>query len=149
MDGKILNRKGQSIIMWASVFVVVLAVLATVQRPLSNSLQQKVNQTSDLVLWSSWGIGEPWRVDTGEELLEELADGDEFDNTRTRTRTAQKRKQVAHEAHGGLKSSFLDPNDNEVLMNRVTASTGDGYEMLIQQDQFLDQGEFDIAAPEF
>lgn len=48
-------NKGYNLIMWATTFVILLAVFSIIRMPFKRAIQTKVRQTSDYVLWTSWG----------------------------------------------------------------------------------------------
>ena len=107
-------RKGSSLVMWSVTFSVLLAALFILQLYLKRPLQGKIMQTTDYLMWKSWGLN-PWQYK-----------GD--DTTASKTQTMQQYTSRFHEGENSIAMSALS-NDTE---KATSSSVNDGAQAVLK-----------------
>lgn len=114
-----LKRKGYSIIEWALLLGIVIGLLALTQDRLTRALETKGMLTAHQLLWREFDPNEP--ID--------LSPGNDYDNTKSKTRTYDQTKMVQIEKHSGEKKSVVVPNPRDTYRQTETVSVSTAGEM--------------------
>lgn len=111
------TRKGYNLISWALTFTVLLSVLALIQVSLKRILHEKIKQTSNYVLWESWGNSAQTQPND--------------QNSRAKSLNSQQENRILHESRQGVVKNYLDPLQNSRAEQSVSSSVEKGSEDLL------------------
>lgn len=120
LQNKMFTKKGYSLITWSITFTVLLAAFALFTVPLRRAIRAKLGQTSDYLLWTSWGS----------TVKTQPPDK----NTRAKSGAVQRQKVVTNEDRAGTFKVYLDPAQNTSAQTAVSSSVEKGSEALLHSD---------------
>lgn len=110
---KLIQNKGHSLVLWVTVFSVILAVLSFINTPLKRAIQGKVMALADFTFWTRWG----------DEVNQYKGDDTNFTKSKSSQNAVNNQLEVKKSGAKGYITNYLS---SETTEDTVSSSVEDG-----------------------